>query len=684
MSRVGVDSGGTFTDVLAVVVDGGGERLVAAKVPSTPHDPAEALAAGVAQLAISGLSARPVRERGFGGIAPDELVHSTTVATNALLERRGGPTLFVTTRGFEDLLILGRQARPRLYALHPVVPPPLCAPDDCCGVDERVAWDGAIVRALDDGEIARVVAWARERVAAGARSIAVALLHGYLFPAHEARIGAALRAALGDAAAVSLSSEVAPLPREYERASTTVADAYVKPVVAPYLARLDGVGARRLRVLRSAGGAVGAAEAAALPVATALSGPAAGVIGAARVAAGDGFGELLTLDVGGTSTDVAVIEAGAPQLRDEGEVAGVPIALPMLAVHTVGAGGGSIARVDAGGALVVGPESAGAEPGPAAYGRGGAQPTVTDALCVLGRLAPRGFLGGENTLDMNAARAAVAGLAAALGAGSVEEAAEAVVAVAEAQIARALRTISVERGHDPARFVLCAFGGAGPALAVAVARELGCARVLVPPAPGLLCAYGALAAPVAHRLIAPLRRVLDGPLEARALDGEAEALRAAGRARLAADGVEAAAATLALTASMRVVGQIGELEVALADDACELRAAFHAAHQARWGYALPEARVEIVALRLEARGPTPVLPSLAGAEPRDAGEALVARETAIFAGRAHGAAHLLRRRLDAGARVDGPALILEYSATTVLPPGAQAEVQPSGALLISV
>jgi N-methylhydantoinase A len=669
VARVGVDSGGTFTDVLAVVGgDGGGERLIAAKVPSTPQDPAEALATGVARVAAS--------------VA--ELVHSTTVATNALLERRGGPTLFVTTRGFEDLLILGRQARPRLYALHPVVPPPLVGPEDCCGVDERVAWDGAIVRALDDAEIARVVAWVKERVAAaGARSVAVVLLHGYLFPAHEARLGAALRAEVGSVA-ISLSSEVAPLPREYERASTTVADAYVKPLVGPYLARLDGVGARRLRVLRSAGGAVGAAEAAALPVATALSGPAAGVIGAARVAAEAGVEALLTLDVGGTSTDVALIERGAPELRDEGEVAGVPIALPMLAVHTVGAGGGSIARVDAGGALLVGPESAGAEPGPAAYGRGGAQPTVTDALCVLGRLASRGLLGGEKALDINAARAAVAGLAAALGAGSVEEAAEAVVAVAEAQIARALRTISVERGHDPARFVLCAFGGAGPALAVAVARELGCAHVLVPPAPGLLCAYGALAAPVAHRLIAPVRRVLDGPLAARALDAEGEALRAAGRARLAADGVEAGAATLAVTASMRVVGQIGELEVPIGGDDCELRAAFHAAHQARWGYALPEARVELVALRLEARGPLPVLPSLASAEPRDAGEALVGRETAIFAGRAHGAGHLLRRRLEVGARVDGPALILEYSSTTVLPPGARAEVLESGALLISV
>jgi N-methylhydantoinase A len=666
VARVGVDTGGTFTDVLAVVAGGDGERLVAAKVPSTPRDPAEALAAGVARLAAAGV---------------DEIVHSTTVATNALLERRGGPTLFVTTRGFEDLLILGRQARPRLYALHPVVPAPLCAPEECLGVDERVAWDGAIVRALDEGEIARVVAWVRARTGAGAKSVAVALLHGYLHPAHEARIGAALRAALGDAVAVSLSSEVAPLPREYERASTTVADAYVKPVVAPYLARLDGIGARRLRVLRSAGGAVGAAEAAALPVATALSGPAAGVIGAARVAADDGSGELLTLDVGGTSTDVAVIEGGAPQLRDEGEVAGVPIALPMLAVHTVGAGGGSIARVDAGGALVVGPESAGAEPGPAAYGRGGTRPTVTDALCVLGRLAARAFLGGAAVLDINSARAVMSELARALGTATAEEAAEAVIAVAEAQIARALRTISVERGRDPARFVLCAFGGAGPALAVAVARELGCARVVVPPAPGLLCAYGALAAPVAHRLVAPLRRVLDGPLEARALDGEAERLRAAGRARLAADGVDGGVATLALTASMRVVGQVGELEVPLEG---ELVAAFHAAHRARWGYALPEARVEIVALRLEARGPSPSLPPLIGAEVRDEGEALIARETAIFAGRAHGAAHLLRRRLAPGAHVDGPALILEYSATTVLPPGAHADVAPSGALLISV
>jgi N-methylhydantoinase A len=645
--RIGIDTGGTFTDVVAAPGDG---SLRVYKLPSLPHDPAQAVLDGL---------------RGAGGDAAAEVVHSTTVATNALLERRGGPTVLVTTRGFEDVLALARQARPSLYALHPVVPEPLVGDEARLGVDERLDADGRVRVAPTDAALEEL----RERVRTLApASVAVCLLHAWRSAAHERRVAEAL-APLG--VPLSLSSEVLPLPREYERTSTTVADAYVKPVMAPYLSRL-GREVARLRVMQSNGGAAAAGIA---PVHTLLSGPAAGVVGAAAVARACGVADVLTFDMGGTSTDVAVVERGEVALSDESVVGSVPLQLTMLAIHTVGAGGGSIARVDEGGALKVGPASAGADPGPACYGRGGTLPTVTDANLVLGRLPAAGLLGGAMPLDVARARSALVPLAARLGR-TLEGAAEDVLEVACAVMARAIKAVSVERGHDPAAFALLPFGGAGAMHACHVARELGMTRILVPPSPGLLCAWGALAADVAHELVVAR---MEPAGHADALAADWAALEARAHALLDGDGAPPARRELHRRAALRYRGQSFELEVPAEGD---LVAAFHAAHQARWGHALPDHPVELCSLRLRALGRAESLPL--PVEAHEAGEPLLGRTTAIFGGRAHGAALISRRRLRPGARVEGPALVIEYSATTVLPPEARAHVLDSGVLELSL
>jgi len=669
--RVGVDSGGTFTDVVAV--DGAGAVTVY-KLPSRPAEAWAPVLEGARHVAEPGASAG-------GAIA--ELSHSTTVATNALIERRGGPVALVTTAGFEDVLEIGRQARPALYALHPVLPAPLVEAALRFGVDERLGPDGSVLRA----PTAEVLAELRAKVAAavqerGVRAIAVCLLHAYANDAHERAVAEAL-APLG--LPISRSSAVLPLPREYERTSTTVVDAYVRPVVAPYLQRLEEIG--RVRVLASNGGAMSAADAAAHPARTLLSGPAAGVVGALAVARACGVADAITLDMGGTSTDVALIAGGQVALADEATVAGCVLQLPMMAIHTVGAGGGSIASVDAGGALKVGPESAGAEPGPAAYDRGGARPTVTDANLVLGRLPPTGLLGGAMPLSPERARAALAPLAERLGV-AIEQAAEDLLAVAAAVMARAIKVVSVERGYDPASFTLLPFGGAGALHACAVARELGMSRIVVPPSPGLLCAYGALAADVAHDFVATVMR----PAGARLAPADVAAaflplVQAATRAfdQHGGDGIDAAARRLERAATLRYRGQSFDLTVPLKRDdggaVEDLVAAFHEAHRARYGYALEGHDVELATLRLRAVGK--VAPPPPPVEPRDAGPVEIGRTPLVAGGRTYDAPLLLRRRLVPGVTVAGPALVAEYSATTLLPPGARADVLPSGALAIT-
>jgi N-methylhydantoinase A len=600
--RIGIDTGGTFTDVVAE--DG---RVL--KLPSRPGAPHEPVVEAMQRLG--------------GGL----LVHSTTVATNALLTRSGGPTALVTTAGFEDVLEIGRQARPKLYALHPRKPPPLLSLR--FGVDERLDANGEVLKApvgLDE---------LREKIrAANVRSIAICLLHSYVNPAHEQLVAAAL-APLG--LPMSLSSQVLPVPREYERTSTTAADAYVHPVVVPYMRQIAAG-----KILQSNGGVLSLEEAAARPIATALSGPAAGVVGALSVARQAKISDLVTLDMGGTSTDVALVVGGECALSDEAQVAGVVLQLPMLAIHTVGAGGGSIARVDEGGALKVGPESAGAEPGPACYGRA-LLPTVTDANLILGRLSADHFLGGAVKLDLARAAQALGSL------GKIDEVAEGITAVADMVMARAIKAISVERGVDTRDFTLVPFGGAGGMHACGVARELGMTKILIPPSPGLLCAHGALSADeIRERVVTLLTTDLTAAEPAR--DKLAQELEGA----------------LSFVAHLRYRGQSFDLPVEMGGDLAEK---FHQAHQKRYGFALPDRAVELVTVR--ARSIVRTLALAPPLERDDGGPPQVGQLRSRWDGRDYQTPIYARSRLRD--RLVGPALIVEYSATSYVPPGAECE-----------
>ena len=648
--RIGVDTGGTFTDVVAVDDLG---QLRFAKLSSTPDDPAVAVLEGIARVA---------------GAGPHRVTHGTTVATNALLTRSGGPTALVATRGFEDLLVLRRQARPKLYALEPRVPPPLIPDELRFGVDERLGKDGATLRPLD---IATLELLAQELATLGVKSVAVALLHSYANGAHERLVGERL-AKLG--VPVSLSSEVLPEHREYERTATTVVDAYVAPRMAAYLGRLERALGSTLRVMRSSGGASSVSEARRHPVYTLLSGPAAGVIGARASANRAGITRFITLDMGGTSTDVALVDDDLELTRGESaEIDGLPIRVPSLAIHTVGAGGGSIARVDTGGALKVGPASAGALPGPACYRLGGAAATVTDAALIAGRIAADHFLAGAMRLDRVASEGAIDRLAATMNL-SRSDAAAGVGRIATVVMARAVKVISVERGRDPRDFTLVAFGGAGGMYACEVAVELGMERVLVPPAPGLLCAFGALIADVARDYVATRITAAGASLDAASLRDEIAPLVARAHADLAGEGIPPIDRRIVARVDLRYVGQSYELPIDItainAADATSpsrnLVLDFHAAHEARFGFSDRSRPVERVALRLHARGSTGAAPPLA--PPHEPGDARLGE--AIFR----------RACLAPGTTVDGPALIVELSATTVVAPGWRAIVDGDGAL----
>lgn len=637
---VGVDTGGTFTD-LVTLEDG---RLQVAKVLTTWPNPSVGVLVGV----------RKMRVHEF------EMAHGTTVATNAFLERRGARTALVTNRGFRDLLLLGRGTRPHLYALHPRRPAPLIPRDLCFEVSGRTAADGTELEPLQAAEIADL---ARTLKGRGVETVAVCLLFSFANPEHEREVGRRL----GDAGlAVSLSSEISPEYREYERAATTALNAYLQPVLAGYLGDLErdtrAAGGRRLWVVHSAGAVLTAAEASRRAVAAVLSGPAAGVHGAFDVARRAGFDRLLTLDMGGTSTDVSLCPGRVAYLT-EGSLEGTPVRQLMVDLHTVGAGGGSLARLDPGGVLRVGPESAGSSPGPAAYGRGD-HPTVTDAHLVLGRL-PHALLGGEMPLDVERARRAVATL------GPLEESAAGILAVAGAHMERALRVISVERGHDPRDFTLVPFGGAGPLQAAELADALGLPRVLVPARPGVLSALGSLVAPWMREFAATVLRPLDaaGDLDARYAEMEEEARRQMG-SRLSFERL----------ADLRYRGQGHELTVPRGPRG--LAAAFHAAHKRRFGYRREDFPVDLVALRVRAssRRPRPRFePSEVGPE----APAPVAGTAPMWCGGSWlEARHHDRSGLRPGHVLEGPALVLQYDCTTVLPPGWSARVDRWGNLVM--
>lgn len=671
--RIGIDIGGTFTDF--VVFDPGAGTLETFKVPSTPRDPAAAVLEGL----------RRVRS---GQAASERIVHGSTVATNAVLERRGAVTALVTTHGFRDVLRIGRQARPALYDLCVRRPDPLVPPERCFELAERVDRRGEVIQRLDERELDRLVAAVEDT---GAESVGVSLLFSFARPEHEERVADRLRE-IG--LFVSVSSHVLPEFREYERASTTVLDAYVTPVLDRYLGRLEReLGAAELRIMQSNGGSARAAEARRQGVRSVLSGPAGGVVGAVRVARAAGLERVITFDMGGTSTDVS-LAVGEPRLTAEGEIAGLPVRVPIVDLHTVGSGGGSVATVDAGGALRVGPRSAGADPGPACYGHGGREPTVTDANLVLGRLPADRFLGGAMELDVAAARAALERLAAEAGVGPASEgaaegdaggdlspaerAALGVIRVAEAHMERALRVISVERGHDPADFALVSFGGAGGLHATRLARALGIGRVLVPAEASTLSALGMLLAPVARDYV--LTVMLPGDTPHDELEKRVRPLRERGIADLRAEGVAEEKGELRAELDVRYAGQSWELTVPLSPDYLER---FHATHEEAYGHADRDAPVEVVNLRLRASGALPV-PRLPEADPGppDPSAALLRRRLVVVAGRRREVPFYLAERLRPGHRLEGPAVVVRSDTTVLLEPGDRGEVDRGFRLVI--
>lgn len=643
---VAVDTGGTFTDVLLLRKG----ALRALKVPSTPDDPARAVVEGIRRV----LGDPP---------PPFLLLHGSTVATNTLLEGDGARVVLVTNEGFEDVIEIGRQDRPELYALVGSRPPPLVAREDRLGIAGRLGPDGGEVEPLSPEELDDLPG----RVE-GAGAVAVSLLHAYADPEHEARVAGRLREL---DVPVSVSSELLPEYREYERTSTTVVNAYVAPRMGRYLSRIgEASGARRVRIMGSNGGALSLGRAAREPVHTILSGPAGGVVGALAGGRDAGFDDLISFDMGGTSTDVSLVPGELLHTR-ELVIAGRPVAIPVLDIHTVGAGGGSIARIDPGGALRVGPRSAGANPGPVAYGLGGEAPTVTDAHVWLGRLPADAFLGGEATLDRDAVEAPLRELADALG-GSPWDAAEGIIDVANAAMERALRVISVERGRDPARFTVVAFGGAGGLHVAELAGRLGAARAMVPPDPGVLSAYGMLAADVVREAS---RTVLAGEDAPERVEKAFSELEREAEGPLLEEGVDPAAVDVVRHVDARYRGQSFELRV----PAAGWPEAFHRAHEERYGFARRERPVVAVTLRAVARAPGPRLP------PREPGPG-ASGEEASAAVRHRGeeieARRVPRGSLAPGDERRGPAVVTEYSSTTWVPPGWTVRVDERGNLVL--
>lgn len=626
--RIGVDTGGTFTDFVVQHPDG---ALTSFKLPSNPGDPASVILAGIARAA--------------NGAKKAEVVHGSTVATNALLERKGARVAFVTTAGFEDMLTIGRQNRAALYDLSPP-PKRLLVPSSLCfRVAERAHFDGSIEKRPSARELARVRAALRR---AKVEAVAICCLHGWQTTENER----AVREALGEEWYVSASHEIAPEFREYERASTTAVNAYVGPLMNRYLGDLEKRAPYPLAIMQSNGGLLPASVVRKQAVRTILSGPAGGAVGAAGVARASGFTKILGFDMGGTSTDVCLCE-GAPRETTEAYVDGLPVRVPMLDIHTVGAGGGSLARVDAGGLLRVGPESAGARPGPACYGTG-TQATVTDAHVVLGRIAETQLAGGELRIDAARAEAAVGEIAAALRV-SIDDAAAGILRVANSNMERAIRAVSVERGYDPRDFALVAFGGGGGLHACEIAAQLGIRTVIVPRLAGALSALGMLMAD-------NVRDYAAGVLgRAGHLQAFAELER---RARS-----EMRGAVLTRFADCRYAGQSYELTIPFGGD-------FHAAHEKAYGFAMRDRAIETVTLRVRATLPV--------AGPRldyRGGSRSLAEKRRVYV---DGGWRVLRapRREEVSARaVAGPALVVDYGSTTLVPAGWRYRCDGAGNLV---
>jgi N-methylhydantoinase A len=699
-SRLGGDTGGTFTDVVLLDEASGDVRIF--KLPSTPANPALAFLQGVDRALASLEESRPGAEA--------HVAHGTTVATNAIIEGKLARTALLVTRGFRDILEIAYQTRPDLFDLFADKPHPLVPRNLCLEIRERLGPEGEVLEPLDEADVERAVgALVAERI----ESVAICFLHAYRHPEHERRVGELVRSHCPQVT-ISLSSDVLPEFREYRRASTTVVNAALLPVVRGYLDEIQaGLAARGLpttfHVMQSSGGVLTNAAARDKPVYIVESGPAAGVIAAIHVGQRTGHDDVIALDMGGTTAKASLVQGGRPRVAPEYEVGagataargltrgkGYPIGTPVLDLVEIGAGGGSIAWLDAGGMLRVGPRSAGADPGPACYGRGGIDPTVTDANLVLGRLDADAFLGGEMRLDADAAHRAITRVAEPLHI-SVLETAAGIVEIANASMVAAIHLVSTQRGHDPREFALVAFGGAGPLHANALADELRIPLAIIPRSPGLTSALGLLHADVEHdSTLTQIQRF--GEIDLSALNMLYAELRERGRAALEREGVTAGAMEFIPSMDVRYVGQSYELRVPVPGGAPGQRVrlnattldlvleGFHAEHRRVYGHASPEEPAELVNVRLTAVGRTtkpspPYLPAQVG--PVDA--ALRTRRSVYFApGGFVDCAVYDRYRLGAGARVPGPAIIEELDSTVCLHPGYVATVDEWGNLHLTM
>lgn len=672
---IGVDTGGTFTDLCALPPGGG--ALLRHKRPSTPHNPGEAILNGIREICA---------QHDIPAASIDRVCHGTTVATNALIQHRGGKLALVTTKGFRDLLEIGRQTRPLIYDFQVDHPPALVPRERRFELDERITRGGEIVTPLAEAEIDRVVAQVR---AANVDAVAVCLLFAFAEPRHEREFGAALRKAL-PGVHVSLSHEVQPEFREYERLSTSVLNAYLQPVMAEYLTHLETRLAEdspeaRLGVNQSSGGLISVARARLFPIRTALSGPAAGISGAIDIARRAGEARVITLDMGGTSADVCLIRDFAASMTADRWVEGYPARISSVDVNAVGAGGGSIAWRDVDGLLKVGPQSAGAVPGPACYRRGGDKPTVSDANIVLGRL-PVVLLDGGMTLDADAASRVIAGLASEIGL-SDDETALGILDIVVANMARAVRAISVERGFDPREFTLMPFGGAGPLHASAVARSLGMKRILVPGSPGLLCAEGLLVSDDREEFVLPMPMPLDGAVGPVVEDGTAALARRAND-WFAAEGIADDHRRIEVRVDLRYRGQNFELGCPITPgepvDAAVLARQFHETHERSYGFHNDDAPIELVCLRFTAVGRKD-----SRQEERDGGAGRTpepaSRRSVLFArGARHDTPVYHRAQLQPGDRFEGPAIVDQLDTTIVIQPGDAVRVDRLGNLVIEV
>ena len=680
---IGVDVGGTFTDFFALNEASG--VIEVGKTPSTPDNPAIAVVSGLRDLA----------ERHDIDLASvNRLSHGTTVGTNALIQRRGGKVVMLTTRGFRDLLEIGRQTRPHMFDLFKDHPPALVTRDHRFEVTERMDADGNVLSAPSRDEIDGLIG---EIKAIDAESCAICFLFGFRNGSHEREVAAALREG-GVEIELSLSSEVQPKFREYERFSTTVLNAYLQPVLNNYVLTLESeiaaaTPAATLGINQSSGGLMTAERARALPVRTALSGPAAGAIGAIHVARSAAKPNVITLDMGGTSADVALIREYRADISFDRDVAGFPIRLPAVDIETVGAGGGSIAWFDRDGLLKVGPISAGADPGPACYDRGGKRPTVTDANLALGRLSEGGLLGGEMELVPVLAREAFAEVAAQLGF-SVEKTAYGVLGIVVANMVRAIRTISVERGHDPRNFVLMPFGGAGPLHARDVAVSLGIEEILVPAAPGIVCAQGLVVSDLKEDFVVS-QRIAVSPENQAALTDQIAGLFKEAQLWFERESITAAQQGLELSLDARYVGQNFELAVPITTgttitagalpDYHGLRERFFAVHEQAYGYFNPDDPIEVINFRLTARGRLyegneSIDDAPTSGRPQPVGE----RDIFFEPDQATASQVYQRADLAGGHAIDGPAVIEQLDTTTLIYPGDHAMVDNVGNILISI